>query len=131
MGCGLLTDCGRPQALQRVWLASTPFLTGTRITLADLQVCAELEGLRVLLGPDLVGPMPMCSWPAAHVAGLTPQGPALQAASPIFRPFPAVSAWMQRVASHLGPVHADCNKVLDKVVSKQARPQQPQAAPKL
>lgn len=42
------------QVLQRVWLAKTPFLAGDQITIADLQVCAELEQLKVLYGLDLV-----------------------------------------------------------------------------
>ena len=44
-----------PQALQRVWLAKAPFLAGEHITIADLQVSAELEGMRVVYGSDLVG----------------------------------------------------------------------------
>ena len=47
----------------------------------------------------------------------------VQAASPVFKPFPGVLAWMQRVASHLGPVHGEVNKVLDKVLQRQAQSQ--------
>ena len=34
---------------------------------------------------------------------------------------------MQRVASHLGPVHEDCNRILHKVAAKSAQERQARA----
>ena len=43
----------------------------------------------------------------------------------LLQPFPKVQAWMHRVAQHLGPVHAEVNEVLDKVMASSSRKSTP------
>ena len=45
-----------PQALETFWLKNTNFVAGNQISIADLLLCTELSGLRLIDGAVKVRP---------------------------------------------------------------------------
>ena len=52
----MLTEYLLSQALEGFWLKNTKFVAGNKISVADLLLCTELSGLRLLDGAVKVHP---------------------------------------------------------------------------
>ena len=112
------------QILEEVWLKGGQglFLAGGDISLGDLQVCAELEMMKLLDGAQVRSARAVCSawliqpaWSLADLQrALAVQGPSY---SQLLSGHPATCEWMGRVAAHLGPVHEQSNALLHKVAA--------------
>lgn len=83
------------EALEGFWLKNTKFVAGNKISVADLLLCTELSGLRLLDGA--VKGKDMDAW---------------------LQPFPRTVAWMAAVRDDTLPVYDDVHVIMNKAAER-------------